>query len=151
MEVLGLELHIKSFNELTNAELYEILRAREEIFSMELGMHCRDLDGVDLRATHYFLTEDGRLLAYLRAFADDMDPSRVIIGRVLTLTHGKGHGRELLSKSLPALKAKHACKAIVAHAQVQAAPFYEKLGFGIVSKEYMEENVPHVTVEYPAP
>jgi len=29
-------------------------------------------------------------------------------------------------------------------AQVQATPFYEKLGFTVVSEEYLEAGIPHV-------
>ena len=146
-----MNFYLKSFVELTTTELYEILRVREEIFMMELGMHCRDLDGVDLLATHCFLMQDGSILAYLRAFPEQEDPAAIHIGRVLTCTHGKGHGRALMTQAISALAEKFSCKRIVAHAQVQAAPFYEKLGFSIVSEPYLEEGVPHVSIERTLP
>ena len=37
----------KFFDELTARELYEIVRARQEIFLMEQNIVCRDFDGVD--------------------------------------------------------------------------------------------------------
>lgn len=58
----------KNFNELSSVELYEILKARSQIFIVEQNMHCQDMDGVDLSARHFFIEENGKVLAYLRAF-----------------------------------------------------------------------------------
>ena len=58
-----MELKIKFFDELTTRELYEIARARTEIFLMEQRIVCQDLDRVDYDSLHCFLEEDGKLLA----------------------------------------------------------------------------------------
>ena len=78
----------KKFNELSVTELYEIVRARQEVFLMEQNIVCRDFDGVDYDALHCFLWQDGRVLAYLRAYRGD--EGEVHIGRVLSITHGIG-------------------------------------------------------------
>ena len=61
----------KNFNELSSLELYEILKARSQVFIVEQNMRCQDMDGVDLTARHFALLKDGKVLAYLRAFYDD--------------------------------------------------------------------------------
>ena len=61
----------KGFNDLSLIELYEILRARSQIFIVEGHMHCQDIDGVDIKARHFFIEKDGKVMAYLRAFYDD--------------------------------------------------------------------------------
>lgn len=97
----------KYFEELTTKELYEILKARAAIFVAEQGISCIDMDGVDYESLHCFFFENGRVTAYLRAFyQDEENKSTVIIGRVLTLHHGNGTGRELMEKSLAAIRLK---------------------------------------------
>ena len=136
---------IKSFDELTKLELYEILKSHAEIFVKEQKICCVDPDGVDLNSFHVFAMEEGRVVAYLRAFEKE---ERVMkIGRVLTLVHGKGIGSQLMKFAMTKLKDMTGCKKIVMDAQTQAVPFYERLGFAIVSDEYIEEGVPHVDME----
>ena len=139
-----MELKIKLFDELTTRELYEIARARTEIFLMEQHIVCQDLDGIDYDALHCFLEEDGKLLAYLRAFCSK---DAVQIGRVLSLTHGVGHGTYLMERSLPEIKKRLRGERILLHAQTHAQGFYEKFGFAVTSPEFLEEGVPHVTME----
>ena len=132
----------KFFDELTPGELHGILRARAQIFIAEQGMHYVDPDDVDFRSLHIFGVEDGRVVAYLRAFSVGTDA--VKIGRVLTLTHGMGHGKSLMNYAIGTIPKKLPCKKLVMDAQTHALPFYEKLGFVVTSEEYLEEGVPHV-------
>ena len=83
-------LKAKRFCELTTTELYEIIRARTEIFLLEQGIICQDLDRVDYDSLHCFIEQNGAVVAYLRAFAKKDEPHTVKIGRVLSLTHGIG-------------------------------------------------------------
>ena len=132
----------KDFNELTLAELYEILKARSQIFIIEKNMHCQDMDGIDQSARHFFLEEDGKILAYLRAFG--VSEGAVKIGRVLTITHGIGLGARLMSEALADIKKNMNCKKILVDAQKSAVGFYEKMGFNAVSNEFLEEGVIHI-------
>ena len=91
----------KKFDELTTTELYEILKSRAEIFIVEHKMNCLDLDGIDYNSFHCFCEEDGRVVAYLRAF---LNGNVVKVGRVLTLKHNVGLGRKLMEESIPAIK-----------------------------------------------
>ena len=134
----------KRFDELTLVELYEILRARCEIFAVEQQIICQDMDGVDYNSLHCFLKDGDKIVAYLRAFYMDDEPSTVKIGRVLTLTHGKGDGRRLMEESLKAIKEKLPYKGLCIHAQKYAAGYYEKFGFKAVSGDFMEEGIVHV-------
>lgn len=47
----------KYFYELTTKELYEILKARAEIFVVEQNCVYQDLDDVDYRSLHIFCEE----------------------------------------------------------------------------------------------
>ena len=135
----------KFFNELDVHELYEIIRAREEIFLLEQGIVCRDLDRVDYDALHCFIEQDGRILAYLRAYKTDR-AGVAKVGRVLSITHGAGLGVRIMRSALPQIKTKLGCHTVKISAQKHAQGFYEKLGFVTTSDEYLEENVPHVAM-----
>ena len=133
----------KTFDQLSTRELYEIVRARQEIFLMEQNIVCRDFDGVDYDALHCFLWEEGKVVAYMRAFMGD---DEIRLGRFLTVRHGEGLGRRLMELSLPVVKASFNCDKISFHAQKHAEGFYKKLGFKTVSDVFLEEGIEHVTM-----
>lgn len=135
----------KPFCELTTTELYEILKSRTEIFLLEQKIVCQDMDDVDYDSLHCFLHDGKRVVAYLRAFSSE--PQTMIVGRVLSLEHHRGLGSELMRKSLEEIKSRFDCKTIRIHAQKQAVGFYEAFGFVVVSDEFLEEGVIHLTME----
>ena len=140
-----MEFIAKEFSELSLWELYEILKSRAEVFLLEQGIICQDLDDMDKESLHCFFTDGKRVTACLRAFKTGVD--EVKIGRVLTLEHKNGLGRELMSQSFEEIKRYFDCRKIVVHAQTRSAGFYEKMGFSVTSDEFLEENVPHVIME----
>ena len=138
----------KNFSELSLTELYEILKARSQIFIVEQNMHCQDIDGIDQKARHFFIEEDGNILAYLRAFYENESKNVVRIGRVLSITHGVGLGADIMRKAIEDIKKNMKCKKICLDSQKHAIGFYEKLGFKTVSSEFLEEGVIHVRMEF---
>ena len=139
-----MNFYAKTFSELSAKEIYEILKARMEVFLLEQHIVCLDIDGVDYDSFHVFLEENGTVEAYLRAFRYE---DAVKIGRVLSREHGKGLGRKLMEYGVPKIKEHFGSDKIILHSQKQAEGFYKKLGFETVSDEYLEEGVPHVTME----
>ena len=134
----------KKFEDLTVSELYEIVRARQEIFLMEQRIVCRDFDGVDYDALHCFLWENDKVVAYMRAF---MEGGERHLGRFLTIRHGEGLGRRLMESALPVIREHFGCEEVSFHAQKHAEGFYLKLGFKTVSDVFMEEGIPHVLMK----
>lgn len=137
----------KKFDELSLNELYEILKSRTEIFLLEQSIVCQDMDDVDYNSLHCFMWQNGRVIAYLRAFCEKENSKIVTVGRVLTLNHGEGIGTMLMQKSMEEIKKQFDCNKITLHAQKQASGFYEKLGFVTVSDEFLEEGVIHISME----
>lgn len=135
----------KKFSQLTPSELYEILKSRTEVFLLEQNIICQDMDDVDYDCLHCFLSDGKRAVACLRAFSSG--EGEVTIGRVVSVEHKKGLGRELMEKSIEAIKNTFPCKKIVVHAQKQAEGYYEKMGFNTVSDEFLEEGIVHVMME----
>ncbi len=142
-----MNLIVKKFGELTTKELYEILKARAEIFIMEQDINYQDMDDIDYKSVHFFFQEEDKIVAYLRAFYPADKKENVQIGRVLTIEHGKGFGKKLLEESLIKIKEIFPCNKIVMDAQKHAISFYEQFGFIVTSDDFSEEGVIHVKME----
>ena len=139
---MSMNITAKFFNELTTKELYEILKARAEIFVVEQNCVYQDLDGKDYESLHVFYDENGKVAAYLRAFYRDNNV--VQIGRVLTLQHGTGLGGKLLKEGIAHIKEKMNPGQLYIEAQCYATGYYEREGFEVCSDEFLEDGIPHV-------
>ena len=139
-----MNLITKYFHELTTTELYELLKSRAEIFVVEQNCIYQDLDDKDYHSLHIFYEENGKVVAYLRAFEKDTASKTVQLGRVLTLTHGTGLGGKLLKESLNKIKEIMNPSSVYIEAQCYATGFYEREGFTICSDEFLDDGIPHV-------
>ena len=136
---------IKTFPELTAAELYEILRLREAVFIVEQNCPYPEADGRDYGAVHYYYCgDDGRVSAYLRLYAKEGEPGTVQIGRVVTGIRGAGLGRKILHEGIRYAIDSMNAERLYLEAQVYAVGFYEKEGFEVSSEPFLEDGIPHV-------
>jgi len=133
---------IKSFNELTLTELYEILRLRAEIFVVEQNCVYQDLDKKDYESIHMFYKDNDEITAYMRAFRKDEETAQM--GRVVTRRHGIGLGGKLLKDGVAFIKKIMRPKRIYIEAQVYAKGYYAREGFKVCSDEFLEDGIPHV-------
>lgn len=141
----NLGFHICSFDTLSTQELYEILRARSDIFALEEKILYPDADGIDYDSLHVFCTDrQGTVTAYLRIYPKDGEPGVVQMGRVLTRVHGTGLGKQLLEAGIYAAYHFMGAKEIYVESQKHAVGFYEKAGFSVTSGEFMEAGIVHV-------
>ena len=137
-----MELKTKHFDQLTAAELYEILKARCDIFIVEQNCPYPDIDGVDKTSFHLWIEEDGQLKAYLRIFTHDEEWAK--IGRVITTERGKGYGGQILKAGVKACKEILDRDKIFIEAQCYATGFYAKEGFVCTGEEFLEDGIPHI-------
>lgn len=137
-----MELVIKSFEELTKIELYEILKVRVNIFVVEQKCPYEEIDGIDYKSLHLFYKSHEKILAYLRIF--EREKRTIQIGRVLTAEHGKGLGSKILKEAVSFIKKQMKPKKIYLEAQCYAIGFYEKEDFKVCSEEFLEDGIPHV-------
>ena len=107
---------------------------------------CDEIDGKDRNAYHVFIREDGEIKAYLRVFSNDDSNREVKIGRVLTTERGKGYGRLIMEKGIELARKVYNPKIINVHSQTQAMGFYAKFGFKQVSDVFIEDTLPHVSM-----
>ncbi len=143
-------LKIKSYEELTKDELYEILRSRADIFVVEQDCPYQDLDGKDRRSIHVFYEDDdGRVSAYLRLFYRDESAKAVQMGRVLTLVHGTGLGGRLLHEGMEYARKVMGAKSVYLEAQTYAVGYYEKEGLrGLADEIITVDGLPHVRMQW---
>ncbi len=137
----------KCFEQLTTRELYEILKARAEIFVVEQECIYQDMDDMDYNSLHMFYEANGKVMAYARAYKKAGEGQAVRLGRVLTLEHGKGFGGTLLKASIGEIRKRWNPTKIVIEAQCYATGYYEREGFKICSDEFLEDGIPHVKME----
>lgn len=135
----------KSFNELSNREVYEILKARAKVFMFEQKIWYLDMDNIDYKSQHLFLEQNGEVVAYLRAFSGETD-GEIHIGRVLSVEHNKGLGTLLMNNAFEFFKENNV-KSIVLNSQITAVKFYKKLGFNTTGQEFIEAGIPHIKME----
>jgi ElaA protein len=145
-----IEWQWRSFAELTNAELYEVLALRQQVFILEQQCFYNDFDGFD-QAAHHLLgwrTVDGKreLAAYLRCLAPGAKYDEMSLGRVITsqAARGTGAGRELLVQGIAHAECLHPGHPIRIGAQQYLEHFYASFGFETVSAPYDEDGIMHV-------
>lgn len=136
----------KKFSELSNLELYEIIKVRETVFVVEQKLSYVDCDDYDQKAWHLMGYLDNKLCAYLRAFPPGSKYQEASFGRVLTMkeARGLGMGRELTRQGLLHLRENFGDVPVVISAQAYLEKFYSGFGFTKISEPYMEEGIPHL-------
>jgi ElaA protein len=136
---------IKTYNELTVDELYEILKLRSIVFVVEQNCVYQDIDDIDKRSYHIYMKEKDKpeIKVYLRVFEKDKDTAQ--IGRVVTEkdSRRKGYASQLIEKGIEISKNEMKKTKVYLEGQVYAAKLYEKLGFKIISDEFLEDGIPH--------
>lgn len=135
----------KTFNELSTSELYQIIKARIEVFTVEQKCYYQDLDEMDKKAIHLWVEHDGKLIAYSRLFDKNIIHTEASFGRVLTpiSERGKNYGKLLVKKSIEVIENKFKAKEIRISAQDYLIKFYEEFGFKSTQKKYVEVGIPH--------
>ena len=136
--------HQKSFQELTVDELYELLRARSEVFVVEQNCVYQDLDNDDQKSIHLWLTVADKVVAMARICPAGTHMQEVSIGRVITTERGKGYGRQMMLHAIEAAKEHFGAKQIDIEAQEYAKGFYESVGFKQSSDTFMLDGIPHI-------
>lgn len=143
------------FDQLTNNELYEILRARQEVFAVEQDCVYQDADGKDQHAWHLACWDSTLaspvLLAYLRVVFPGKKYAEPSIGRVLTVeaARGTGLGRELMRYAIRHTLREFPQAPIRISAQLYLKKFYEEFGFEQIAEPYEEDGIPHIEMLRP--
>ena len=118
----------------------ELRRIRESVFIAEQAVPPElEWDSDDASAVHFLALEGDFPIGTARLLCNGH------IGRVSVLRDWRGLkvGDALMRAVLTEAERLGLAEQTLS-AQVHAAPFYERLGFEIVSSEYLEAGIPHV-------
>jgi ElaA protein len=140
--------HQKRFSELTTAELYQILRARTEVFVVEQNCVYQDMDNDDQPAIHLWLTVNDKVVALCRVCPAGTHMEGISIGRVITTERGRGYGRQIMIEAIAAAKEYFHATQIDIEAQEYAKGFYEKVGFRQSSGTFILDGIPHIKMTW---
>ncbi|MFA9558586.1 GNAT family N-acetyltransferase [Evansella sp. AB-rgal1] len=142
--------NIKTFEQLSNQELYNILKERVNIFVVEQECPYPEIDSKDQLAYHLFKEEDGDVLAYARIFKGGDYYEEASIGRVIVIKEARatGLGRELLQEAINFLHNELEETSIKIQAQDYLRKFYGSFGFVPISEVYLEDGIPHLDMLY---
>ncbi|MFC6334540.1 GNAT family N-acetyltransferase [Paenibacillus septentrionalis] len=138
---------IKHFNELTNLEVYQMIKLRTDVFVVEQESIYSDCDNKDLDAYHVQLRdEQDQLVGYCRLLNQGVSYEGYSIGRVIIAPslRGTGYGDQLVMRAVSFIKEHWNGKVITISAQHRLQKFYEKAGFQAESEPYLEDGIPHI-------
>jgi ElaA protein len=131
-------------DEITAAQLHDILRLRVDVFVVEQKAAYPEIDGRDLlRSTrHLWIGNTVGVDSYLRVLQDAGGTFR--IGRVCTAARARGKG--LAGRLMETALAGIGDAPCVLDAQAYAKDFYARYGFVAEGDEFEEDGIPHITM-----
>lgn len=143
-----MEVLIKTFNQLSTTELYQILQLRSEVFVVEQDCVYQDIDGKDNKALHILGIIDNQIIAYTRCFQPGDYFKEASIGRVVVKESQRKfkRGNQIMNSSIKAIENYFNTSQIKISAQCYLNKFYTNLGFYAIGEEYLEDGIPHVAM-----
>lgn len=130
----------------TQQELEDAYRIRMDVFVKEQHVpEEEEIDEYEPKATHFVIYEDSEVIGAgrLRYLNEYGKIERICIAKTF---RSKGIGQLLMNAIEDEIKQNHFLKAKL-NAQTQAKSFYSRLGYEIVSGEFLDAGIPHVTME----
>ena len=146
---MSYSVHIKSFEELNNNELFDIMSLRQKVFIVEQNCPYLDSDEKDKSSTHIWFSSNNKIIAYARVVPPGIGyHGYAAIGRVAVDLEfrNQGLGYILMKESIKASKQIYPDFSIKLSAQSYTIPFYNKLGFQTHGEEYLEDDIPHIAM-----
>ncbi len=143
----------KTFAELSNTELYALLRLRSAVFVLEQNCAFLDLDDHDENALHLLMRDaDGALIGYSRLLPPGEKYPEPSIGRVVVdgRVRSTGAGRRLMAESVRGAHARYPQLPNLIWAQAHLERFYASFGFVTESEPELEDGIPHLRMRLPA-
>ena len=137
--------HIKTFEQLTTKELFNIYKLRVDTFVVEQQCPYHEVDDIDLKSHHIYLQQGKDILAYCRLYKQN---DAYHIGRVIAAIKRKGYGTQIMKTAIEFAAQTLQADKIIIEAQIYAQQFYEKLGFITTSKPFDEDGIQHIKMKY---
>lgn len=147
--MLDIQWEVKTFQQLTVDQLFEVLQLRVAVFVVEQQCAYPELDHFDRQAETRHLSgrdECGQLLAYARILPPGLRYPEVSLGRFVVKAEARGKrvGHQLLRAALDLIQERWPGRATRISAQEYLQRFYAQYGFSRVSDVYLEDGIPHI-------
>lgn len=140
----------KQFQQLSNDQLYELLKLRVDVFVVEQDCPYPELDDKDTQFETRHVTAhcNSKLLAYARLLPPGTSYPEISIGRFAVEESSRHQriGTKLMEKCLEEAVIIWPEQNIRISAQEYLKEFYENFGFKKVSENYLEDNIPHIAM-----
>jgi ElaA protein len=142
---------LQQFSELTNSDLYELLKLRSAIFVVEQNCVFPDMDDKDYSSYHLCGWNNEKLVAYTRLLPPGLAYENCSIGRVVTAASARsqGVGRILMKKSIEACQQLFSSHDIEIGAQLYLEQFYSSFQFKREGEVYLEDGIDHIHMRRP--
>ncbi len=145
----NLRWDVKSFQELSASQFFDVLQLRVDVFVVEQQCAYPELDEHDRHSETRHLAgrdESRQLIAYARILPAGLSFPEVSLGRFVVRkdARGQGIGHQLLSEALKEIQTSWPGSAIRISAQDYLQKFYEQYGFTPFSEMYLEDGIPHI-------
>lgn len=143
-----LNIKVKTFQDLSTQELYDVLQLRSEVFVVEQDCVYQDIDGKDQNALHVLGYKNESIISYTRIFKPGDYFEEASIGRVVVKDSEREYryGYDIMNASIEAIKNHYNVSTIKISAQTYLKRFYNALEFFEVGEEYLEDGIPHITM-----
>ncbi|MCD8825261.1 GNAT family N-acetyltransferase [Staphylococcus gallinarum] len=141
-----MEYKIVNTQHLSTIELIDIMRERIKVFVVEQNCPYQEVDEEDENALHVMLKDQNKLVAYTRIIERENDIS---FGRVLVTEkyRKQQYGKQIVRQTIDEIKKRYKSGIIKISGQAHLQKFYESFGFECVSESYLEDGIPHVSLE----
>lgn len=147
-----IDWYCKSFNELSNTDLYLILQLRNRIFVVEQNCVYQDCDGIDMDSFHLFAKTAETIICCSRLIPPGISyPHFAAIGRVVVdkAYRNQEIGTLLMKKSIEKSKSLFGSYPVKISAQYHLKDFYKNLGFIAEGAPFDEDGIPHISMTLP--
>ncbi|WP_284139391.1 MULTISPECIES: GNAT family N-acetyltransferase [unclassified Virgibacillus] len=129
----------------SQAEIDDAFYVRMVVFVEEQHVPPEEeLDDFDQESIHFIGYENKMpIVASRLRFVDNYGKLERIC--VLKEARGKSYGKQMI-KEMEAVIEKHGYTRAKLNAQTHAIAFYERLGYTVISEEFIDAGIPHVTM-----
>jgi predicted GNAT family N-acyltransferase len=128
-------------------QLETAFQIRKKVFVEEQHVPVEEeIDALEQDCTHFLLYDDEGKPSGAGRFRMVDGYGKVERICILPSVRGKGAGRELML-AIEHYAAEQGVQKCKLNAQTHAIPFYEKLGYRVVSGEFLDAGIPHKAME----
>ena len=128
-------------------ELNQVFSVRTKVFVDEQNVpEEEEIDHLEEESTHFLVTDDEGKPAGAGRFRVVDSYGKVERICILPEFRSKGVGKDLMN-AIEQYALSKQIEILKLNAQNQAIPFYEKLGYSVISDEFLDAGIPHHTMK----